>query len=850
MYWRCDRWHQPWISKEQLRKIAGQRLKGFHGEREILQLLLSSFRTTGDSCFQDSGTADVHALNLLLCESLQHVRKLHYEAKGDAAEEADGWLCEPLWHEGILESESAFKGFHKLISIHGESWMCVDSLQEVVRSTCAAVQLDLSQDSERFHRGLKLFRYLVKLHDLWFLHPLLVDLSESLCAVTLAQDTSLQARRRDFKFLLQCWRSAHKHGPLRKWFTETFLETSAEEEDFAVCLLSRVPLKSLYRASGVRALRKGESVRALLQISKSAFHLDFVQQFFQKVRQDKLMDFYPSEFPMPSIPGPFSNRRGDATEDSGISLGIFAAAGVKLTGEQASKVGAGLLTQLLDSTSIQETRSSFLEKYSCWPTVGYLQYIELYKMLAEGSGDPQNAALLETLTLNAFDHSDCLHILSFLLSPEMLKSRRNQRTAVSVLNRMPSKFAPDLVLHVFVHLLSPQRRKVVGVTLQKAILRLLSKYKDSEVAGRLLASEWETGKLREDVQEECLRLALQTVCSSSSGSWSFFQEIAWRILESTPDIVQNLTPTSLTLLFGSVELKMETRGVAVFEEINVSETKVNFLESFPAIDNEVVLAISKESTEVKQYLRGLYDSKTAKRQLTDEERLRWCRLFNNLRIGLQDLGTMEHIVFARLSLVGLIHVSPARFGLPDPSLMSLLERTILQRIEDVYRDSASLGFEAWRPRFFVADEIIVKAFARLSVLKLELCEQQGGEVKLDGEVVVKLRAVLKKMLETTLKLSLENAQRLAASGAMANMVTSIIHGAEALGKSWAELLFHEHFKSEFEVLKKAAALMRDCPVVAGNSQPRLRGRGRGRVRGSSSSRGRGRGRGRGARWRA
>ena len=818
------------MSRRRLKEKLGRLLSGKPGLENVIKLLMKSTSTAGEEWFQRR--LNCHTINEMFCDSLQAVRCLHYENKAaqdpESIDSSDDWLLVPLFEKDILVDEDTFECFRKLVGVHGEAWLCVKVLQGIVRAASLDLEEhDLKSDPQPLRRALTLAIHLTDRHRLWFLHFIIVDFVESTFKAALGYISLGEVKPiingTEFEELLQLWRRAHKHGPLRKWFHSTFLhEVPSNEQDVAVFVIGHLPVENLYKMTGLRVLLKGDTVRTLLEFSPSAVHLEFVQRYLANVRQDQLMSFFTGDFASKTHHGPFATFQNTENSEPTIPLSAFVSAGRILGGTQQSKVGNELLLQVLSPTASSDVRVGALDEYSRWPGTTYDQYINLHKRLTMGNTDPRNAALLEKLTLNAFDHSNCSLILAYLLSPAMLEDRRNQRTAVAVVNRTTTFLPPGLVVDIMRHLLSHNGGKTVGISLRKAILRLLAEYKDTPNAGRLFQDEWNKQKNNLALQEEFIAIAKKIAISSSAegpDEDSSLERAAWDILNSLPTIVPQLSAKSLITVFGGVRLDLPGLRSRYFS-LHTTSQFPSVLQDYNGLSNEITKTIANEELEGTELVNSFQGQVMQARRMTEGQRMRWVRAFTSLRQSLVEcFDSFEHRYIYGLSLSSLVLTSRAQYGLPDNPCLDLLESEVNKRIEYITCSMNSSDLDRWLPRNFAGDPAPFSAFAALFTAAIQRTfPARNGIGDLDvssfeeHHLVLKLRDVFGRLLHLLLNTPPGSVSKIAAQSATCRYL-SAMHSATStsFGSKWVHHLYGSRFKDQLDLIHAATIHLKSLP---------------------------------------
>lgn len=189
----------------------------------------------------------------------------------------------------------------------------------------------------------------------------------------------------------------------------------------------------------------------------------------------------------------------------------------------------------LDESLDIKTRTLAIERFTTCPITNNA---DVLSVLADQTLEP---LFVEAITLRIFTLDSPWHILAHLLSAEVLHKRR-QSTTASLLAHVEKHVPIYQTIQCLELLLAPSRRNVLGITLHKAILRMLFRTKTSK-SKELLQSEWDN-ILHKDVRHEFIILCLQAVLTSQeSVDWE------WKILNNVASSKTSLSKeTSLKLL--------------------------------------------------------------------------------------------------------------------------------------------------------------------------------------------------------------------------------------------------------------------------------------------------------------
>ncbi len=357
--------------------------------------------------------------------------------------------------------------------------------------------------------------------------------------------------------------------------------------------------------------RRASCARYLLEKTPSAAYL--VVPDLLAVRDDLLLTFVRrtrGELRGVFDPSPKVLNEAEAQERAPIL--VDSTLWVKLNGPTMRAFTRDSLEEAMTPSRTPQSRSDAVARFVKSPASSHVEIIELLgkltklslgveRPLEEGSvvaaaaneapkpvaeppvDDPGRELLLETVILCVFQTDAAWFVLSYLLSPEVVKASQ-VRTTASILSNLHSWVPMDKVVAVLRVLLEPQRRWALRVSLHKSIVRMLFEAASNAQARAVFLQEWSSRdetRMHVDVLYEMVKLAVSALSGPDS---SAKMDIAWQIVSevarSQPGAFGATTLLLLLLPTFSPPVTFASQRVAIDGLLRIDSPKSELPDSF------------------------------------------------------------------------------------------------------------------------------------------------------------------------------------------------------------------------------------------------------------------------------
>lgn len=412
--------------------------------------------------------------------------------------------------------------------------------------------------------------------------------------------------------------------------------------------------------------------------------------------------------------------------------------------------------------------------------------------------DPGRELLLETVILCVFQTDAAWFVLSYLLSPEVVKASQ-VRTTASILSNLHSWVPMDKVVAVLRVLLEPQRRWALRVSLHKSIVRMLFEAAANAEARDVFLHEWaarDENRMHADVLYEMVRLAVAALASPEA---SPKLDVAWRLVSevarSQPGAFSPATLLLLLLPTFSPPLTFARQNPSIDSLLRIDVPKSELPDSFGFLHHQFLgeAPVPFAAPAVRERLIGELRAlaSTAGRQNAYLRVAATCKVFtlSPCVTGQEEYASLDE-------LQELLLAASVRWSSPPPRAWEFPKDKKLAAAALSPEDEYLLQV-APRVFAFLALQVVSKAMEayteherHVGTALERLCEGHPAAAR--------LRSLMAKLLEALARAAPIEAEKRVR---LAHVARGLMATARGWGPEVGKALFSDHFHGELAFLR-------------------------------------------------
>jgi hypothetical protein len=573
-------------------------------------------------------------------------------------------------------------------------------------------------------------------------------------------------------------------------------------------------LREVKDASDPPSERRAACARFLLEKTPSAAYI--VVADLLSLRDDLLVTYVRKtrgELQGVFDPAPKVLSEAEARERAPIF--VDSALWVKLNSPTMRAYTRDSLEEAMTPSRTPQSRSDAIARFVTSPASSHVEIIELLgklTKLGEASAaaggaapagdaaeppsvdDPGRELLLETVILCVFQTDAAWFVLSYLLSPEVVKASQ-VRTTASILSNLHKWVPVEKVVAVLRVLLEPQRRWALRISLQKSIVRMLFEAASNADARAVFVHEWtsrDETRMHIDIVYEMVKLAV----SALSGPDAPKLDIAWKIVSEVARSQPGAFNAATLLLLLLPTFAPPTGQYAAIDgllriAVPPSEVPDSFGFLHPKFLAEAPVCFSSDAVREKMIVELRSVATISGKQNAYLRIMATCKEFTLSR--LDDESSLERLQELVLG-ASVRWASPASHSwdfskkLP-PFALSPEDEYFLQVASRIYSFLALQSLSK-------ATEAFTEHERRVGVALERLCESHAS--------VSRLRSVMAQLLESLARVApVEVEKRVRLSHVARGLLTSASEWGAV--PNVGKVLFSNHFQGELAFLRGDAA---------------------------------------------